>query len=72
MDLIEFENTKHLSREDAATWLHQLADTLARNNEVEFVQKGIQYRVKVPAMIDMEVELEIDDDGTNVEIELSW
>lgn len=72
MDLIEFEDSKNLSREEAAKWLHQLADTLARNNEVEFVQKGIQYRVKVPAMVEMEVELEIDDEGTKVEIELSW
>lgn len=72
MDLIEFESSKHLSREDAAKWLHELADTLARNNEVEFVQKGIQHRVKVPAMIDMEVELEIDSDETSLEIELSW
>lgn len=72
MDLIEFENEKHLSREEAAKWLHQLADTLGRHNEVEFVQEGLKYRVKVPKMIDMEVELEIDDDGTKVEIELSW
>lgn len=72
MDLIEIENERHLTREEAAAWLVTLADSLARNNEVEFLQEGLRYRVKVPTNLTMEVEFEMADDGSSLEIELSW
>jgi amphi-Trp domain-containing protein len=72
MDLIEIENERELTREEAAAWLVALADSLARNNEVEFLQEGLRYRVKVPTNLTMEVEFEMADDGSSLEIELSW
>ena len=48
MDLLEIEDTRRLRREDAAAWLHQLADSLARHNEVEFMRDGLRFRVAVP------------------------
>jgi amphi-Trp domain-containing protein len=72
MDLLEIEDSRRLRREDAAAWLHQLADALARHNEVEFTRNGLRYRVAVPDEVEVEVELEIEDDGTKLEIELHW
>lgn len=72
MDLVEIERERTLRREDAAAWLHQLADTLARHNEVGFVQEGVRYRVKVPDEVVVEVELEVGDDGSSLEVEIHW
>ncbi len=72
MDLLEIEDARRLRREEAAAWLHQLADSLARHNEVEFIRDGLRYRVAVPDELEFEVELEVEDDGTKLEIELHW
>ena len=71
MELIEIEESRRVSREDAAKWLRQLADSLERHNEVEFVREGIRTRVEVPDEVEMEVELEIGDESS-LEVELSW
>ena len=72
MELIEIEDKRRLTREEAATWLHRLADSLERHNEVEFVQEGLRMRIEVPREVEMEVELELADDGNSLEIELTW
>ena len=71
MELIEIEDERRLSREEAAKWLHRLADSLERHNEVEFVQNGMRMRVEVPSEVTMEVEIEIGDEN-EIEIEISW
>ena len=72
MDLLEIEDARRLRREEAAAWLRRLADSLARHNEVEFMRDGLRYRVAVPDELEFEVELEVEDDGTKLEIELHW
>lgn len=72
MDLLEIEDSRHLRREEVAAWLHQLADSLARHNEVEFMRDGQRYRVAVPDELELEVELDVEDDETKLEIELHW
>lgn len=72
MDLIEIEEQRRLQREEAAKWLNKLADSLARHNKLEFNDDGRRYTIDVPKEIDMEVEFEIDDDGSKLEIELRW
>lgn len=72
MDLIEFEQERTLRREEAAAWLRQLADSLSRHNEVEFVREGLKYRVDVPDQVTMEVEIEIGGDERKIEVEISW
>jgi amphi-Trp domain-containing protein len=72
MDLIEIETARQMGREEAAKWLHQLADSLERHNEVSFKQEGLQFRVRVPDEVTVEVELEIGDDGSSVEFEVKW
>ena len=53
MELIEIEDERRLSREEAAKWLHRLADSLERHNELEFVHRGMRTRVDVPADLDL-------------------
>jgi amphi-Trp domain-containing protein len=72
MDLIEIETKRTARREQVAEWLHQLADSLARHNDIEFVREGIRYTVDVPDTLEVKVELEIEDDESSLEIELKW
>ncbi len=72
MELLEIENERTLSREEAAAWLQELAHQLARNNQLQLRQDGLKYTLRVPAQVTMEVEVEIEDDGAKVEIELHW
>jgi amphi-Trp domain-containing protein len=72
MDLIEIAETERLSREDAAARLRALADALARNNEVEFERGGMRITVHVPDEVNLKLEIEVGDDESELEIELTW
>ncbi len=72
MELLEIENERTLTREEAAAWLQELAHQLARNNQLQLRQEGLKYTVRVPAEVTMEVEVEIEDDGAKLEIEIKW
>lgn len=71
MALIEYENKETLSREQAAQRLHEIADELARNNEISFVKDGQTTRIDVPDEVTLEVEIEVGDES-EIEIEISW
>lgn len=71
-DLLEIEHERTLSREEAAAWIQELAKQLARNNQLQFRQDGLKYTVKVPAEVTMEVEVEIGEDESKLEIEITW
>jgi amphi-Trp domain-containing protein len=72
MDLVEIKQKDRLRREEVADRLRVLADQLARHNEVEFQRDGITFKVRVPDEVELKVELEVEDDGTELEIELTW
>jgi amphi-Trp domain-containing protein len=72
MDILEIEQEQTLRREEVAERLRALADALARHNDVEFDRGGMHFRLKVPDEVRVKVELEVEDDGTELEIELSW
>jgi len=72
MDLIEISDSTRLSREDAAARLHALADALTRHNEVEFQRGGARFTVRVPDEVDLKVEVELGEEGNELEIELTW
>jgi amphi-Trp domain-containing protein len=72
MDIFEMEEKETMSREAAAARLREFADTLARNNDIEFERGGMHMKVHVPDEIQVKVELEIESDETEMEIELSW
>jgi amphi-Trp domain-containing protein len=72
MDLVEIKQIDRLGREEAATRLRDLADQLARHNDLEFERDGVTFKVHVPDQLQLKVELEIEDDGSELEIELTW
>ena len=72
MELLEIEQTETLRREEVAKRLHAFADALARHNAVEFERGGLRFNLKVPDEVEVKVELEVEDDGVELEIELRW
>ena len=72
MDLLELSDKRIMQREEAAKLLRELADSLARHNEVEFERNGKKIRVEVADRVEVEVELEVEDDETSLEIEITW
>jgi amphi-Trp domain-containing protein len=72
MDLFEIDETRRLSREEAAAQLHAVADVLAENNVIEFERDGRRITVRVPDEVNLKIEVEIGDDERELEIELTW
>ncbi|UCH48112.1 MAG: amphi-Trp domain-containing protein [Betaproteobacteria bacterium] len=72
MDLLEIEEKREMRREEAAKLLHRIADTLERQNDVQFVREGLKFTIDVPDQVQVELELEVGDDGTSFEIEINW
>ena len=72
MDLLEVSRKDRVRREEAAARLRDLADMLARHNDIEFDRDGLHFKVHVPDEVELKVELEVEDDGTELEIELNW
>jgi amphi-Trp domain-containing protein len=72
VELFEFETEERLKREEAAAQLRQLADQLERHNEVAVRREGMTVRVKVPDEVTLKFEVEVEDDGSEIEIELTW
>jgi amphi-Trp domain-containing protein len=72
MELVEIKQKDRLQREQAAARLRELADQLSRHNDLEFERDGIAFKVHVPDEVQLKVELEIEDDGSELEIELTW
>lgn len=70
-ELLEVTEKQTLKREDAAARLRQLADQLARHNQVAFEREGLRYTVDVPDQVEMTVEIEIGE-SSEIEIEISW
>ena len=70
-ELIEVSESEVLSREAAAARLRQLADQLARHNQLEFVREGTRYSVAVPDEVTLKVEIEIGDEN-EIEFEVTW
>ena len=71
MDLFEMDETRTMTREDAAAKLRALADSLAKHNSVEFARDGGRITVAVPDEVHLKVEVELGE-ANEVEIELTW
>lgn len=71
-DLFEYSTEETMKREAAADRLRQLADQLARKNEIEIDREGMRYTVKVPNEVTFKYEVELGDDSSEIEIEISW
>lgn len=71
-ELLEVEEGATMSREAAAERLRKLADQLSRHNEVAFVREGVRYSVKVPDEVELNLEIELGEDGSEIEVEIKW
>lgn len=71
---MEFEHAteERIGREAAAERLRSLADDLSRQNELSFLRDGKRFTVAVPDEVVFEVEIEVGDEGSELEIELRW
>lgn len=72
MKLMELKSKTVLSREEAAARLHAIADELASGNDVVIERAEIRFVARVPDQVNLKVEFEIEDDGSELEIELTW
>ena len=72
MDLIEISKKRAMTREEAAQFLHELADSLARHNSVSFLQQGAKLNVRVPDDVTLDFEVDIETDESSIEIEITW
>jgi amphi-Trp domain-containing protein len=68
----ELKNKTALSREQAAARLRAIADELASGNDVVIEREDMRLVAHVPDQVNLKVEFEIEDDGTELEIELTW
>src|SRR5262245_5488725 len=70
--LMELKDKTTLSREEAAARLHAIADELASDDDVVIERDDMRFVAHVPDQVNLKVEFEIEDDGTELEIELTW
>lgn len=70
--MIEHESEQNMSREAAAERLRDIADQLSRHNELAVDLDGLKTKVKVPDEVTFSLEVEVGDDGNEIEIEISW
>jgi amphi-Trp domain-containing protein len=73
MDSFEVERRETLTREEAATRLRRIATLLSGSDEeIEFERGGMKFKVTVPDRVEWKIELELDDEESELEIELKW
>ena len=73
MDGFEVERRETVTREEAATRLRRIANLLSgAGEEVKFRRGDMDFEVAIPEQVEWKVELELDDEESELEIELKW
>ena len=72
MDLVELKEKTTISREEAAARMHAIADELASGNDIVLERDHLRFVARVPDEVHLKIEFEIEDDGSEFEIELTW
>ncbi len=72
MDLVELKDKQTLRREDAAARLRAIADELGSGNDIVLERDNLRFVARVPDEVNLKIEFEIEDDGAEFEIELTW
>lgn len=73
MGTFEVEKRETISRDEAATRLRRIANLLSGSEEdVNFDRGEMKFKVSIPDEVHWKVELEMDDDESELEIELKW
>jgi amphi-Trp domain-containing protein len=67
---LEVKEKSGMSREQAAARRHAIADELASGNDIVLERNGVRFVAGVPRGVALKVEVE--DDETEFEIELTW
>lgn len=71
-ELFEHKTKTQLTREEAAKRIHELADAIARHNEVSYVENNKTVRVDIPDSVQLKIEIERGTEESELEIEISW
>jgi amphi-Trp domain-containing protein len=72
MELMELKENTTLAREEAAARLRAIADELASGNDIVMERDELRFVAHVPDEVHLKIEFEIEDDGSEFEIELTW
>ena len=72
MSDVEISRSESVTRQEAARRLSDLADAFSTNGVVEIELGASTLKLHVPDHIECGVELEVDGDGVELEVELSW
>ena len=72
MDLMELKEKDTVSREEAAARLRAIADELASGNDIVLTRDRMRFVARVPDEVELKLEFEVGDDGSEFEIELTW
>jgi len=72
MDIAELKEQTTVSRSQAAERLHAIADELESGHDVVVEREDLRFVAKVPDKVNLKVEFEVEEDGSELEIELSW
>ena len=72
MDLAELKEKTTLGREDAAARLRAIADELGSGNDLVLERDNLRFVARVPDEVHLKIEFELEDDGAEFEIELTW
>ena len=72
MDLVELKEKTTLSREEAASRLRAIADELASGNDIVMERDHLRFVARVPDEVRLKIEFEVEEDGSEFEIELTW
>ncbi len=72
MELFEHESEETMRREAAADKLREIADQLSRHNEIAVDVQGRRTSIDVPDQVTFSLEVEVGDDGSEIEIEIRW
>ncbi len=70
-ELYEHETKQTMTREEAAARLHQLADDLARHNQVRIDHGDREVVVSVPDEVQLKFEVEAGS-KSELEVSISW
>jgi amphi-Trp domain-containing protein len=72
VQLLELKEKTTLSREEAAKRLHEIADEMASGNDFVIERDGLRFVAPIPDRVELKVEFEVEDDGSELEVELTW
>jgi amphi-Trp domain-containing protein len=72
MAKVKLKMQEVMSRDDAAARLSEIAASLAQEHEFEIERGAEKLQLDVPEQVTVDLEVEVTDDSTELEIEIKW